>query len=252
LSQLYALVKNRNALDGSCINGVERCMNILKLDTDHHSLVKSCSSMKALRDLGDREEMSKGDEPVTVAPSAIEDDVVVLKEVLQNACDDYSETYCAWDDLQKMSNMERRINQDGGFQSAYLSEVRGTCACVPLWLKKLFTYPVRRDMKCFPKDEHFLSYDDLVMKKAFGFITTERYLPSAQGKTSKSGTKEEQDRDLIIKKTYGRIFNQKQLAMDNECHLCHKPWCMFTLFEGAESNNTFETARQYLDNTMPF
>jgi hypothetical protein len=44
-----------------------------------------------------------------------------------------------------------------------------------------------------PEDEHFLSYDDLAMKQAFGFITTERYLPSHQGKTSKNGTKEGQD-----------------------------------------------------------
>jgi hypothetical protein len=42
------------------------------------------------------------DEPVTVAPSAIEDDVVVLKEVLQNACDDYSDKYRARDDLRHM------------------------------------------------------------------------------------------------------------------------------------------------------
>jgi hypothetical protein len=78
--------------------------------------------MKALRDLGDRDEMVKEewsesisgiiddigsrmsrlllkDEPVTVAPSAIEDDVMVLKEVLQNACDDYSGKYRARDDL---------------------------------------------------------------------------------------------------------------------------------------------------------
>jgi hypothetical protein len=69
--------------------------------------------MKALRDLGDCDEIIKEEwsesisgvindigsrmsqlllknEPVTVAPSAIEDDVMVLKEVLQNACDDYS------------------------------------------------------------------------------------------------------------------------------------------------------------------
>jgi hypothetical protein len=47
-------------------------------------------------------------------------------------------------------------------------------------------------MKRIPKDEQFLAYDDLAMKKAFGFITAERYLPSCQGKTSKNGTKEGQ------------------------------------------------------------
>jgi hypothetical protein len=212
LLQLHALVNNRNAPDGSWINSVECCLNILNLGLDHQSyardecntqeyLVKSCSSMKALRDLGDRDEMVKEewsesisgiiddigsrmsqlllkDEPVTVAPSAIEDDVMVLKEVLQNACDDYSDKYRARDDLRQMPKLERRLNQDGGFQSTYLSEVRGTCTRGPLWLKKLFTYPVPHAMKRAPKDEHFLSYDDLAMKQAFGFITTERYLPS--------------------------------------------------------------------------
>jgi hypothetical protein len=55
-------------------------------------------------------------------------------------------------------------------------------------------------MKRAPEDEHLLSYDDLAMKQAFGFIKTERYQPSHQGKTSKNGTKEEQDRDRLIKK----------------------------------------------------
>jgi hypothetical protein len=107
LLQLHALVKNRNAPDGSWINIVERCMNILNLGLAHQSyvrdecstresLIKSCSSMKALRDLGDRDEMVKEewsesisgiiddigsrmsqlllkDEPVTVVPSAIKD-----------------------------------------------------------------------------------------------------------------------------------------------------------------------------------
>jgi hypothetical protein len=242
-------------------------MNILNLGLAHQSyardecntreyLVKLCSSMKALRDLGDRDEMVKEewsesisgiiddigsrmsqlllkDEPVTVAPSAIEDDVMVLKEVFQNACDDYSDKYRARDDLRHMPKLERRLNQDLGFQSTYLSEVRGTCTCGPLWLKKLFTYPVPHAMKRAPKDEHFLSYDYLAMKQAFGFITTERYRPSRQGKTSKNGTKEGQDRDRRIKKKYGGIFNQKQLAMSSECHLCHKPRCIFTLFGGS-------------------
>jgi hypothetical protein len=80
------------------------------------------------------------DDPVTVAPSAIEDDIMVLKEMLQNVCDDYSDKYHARDDLQHMPKLELRLNQDGGFQSTYLSEVRGTCTCVPLWLKKSFSH----------------------------------------------------------------------------------------------------------------
>jgi hypothetical protein len=151
--------------------------------------------MKALRYLGKRDEMVKEewseiisgiiddigsrtsqlllkDEPVTVAPSAIEDDGMVLKEVLQNACDDYSDKYRARDDLRHMSKLERRLNQDGGFESTYLYEVRGTCTRGQLWLKKLFTFPVPHAMKCDPEDEHLLSYYDLAMKQAFGFITT--------------------------------------------------------------------------------
>jgi hypothetical protein len=106
-------------------------------------------------------------------------------------------------------------------------------------------------MKRAPEDEHFLSYDDLAMKQAFGFITKERYLPSRQGKTSKNGTKEGQDGDRRIKKKYGGIFNQKQLAMASECHLCHKPRCIFTLSEGAERKKNVEATCRYLDNTMP-
>jgi hypothetical protein len=140
LLQLHALVNNRNAPDGSWINSVERCMNILNLGLAHQSyardecntresLVKSCSSMKVLRDLDDRDEMVKEewsesisgiiddigsrmshillkDELVTVAPSAIKDDVMVLKEVLQNACDDYYDKYRARDDLRHMPKLE--------------------------------------------------------------------------------------------------------------------------------------------------
>jgi hypothetical protein len=68
LLQLHALVNNFNAPDGSWSNSVERCMNILNLGLAHQSyardecntrkyLVKSCSSMKALRDLGHRDYM---------------------------------------------------------------------------------------------------------------------------------------------------------------------------------------------------
>jgi hypothetical protein len=111
--------------------------------------------------------------------------------------------------------------------------------------EKLFTYPVPHDMKLTPEDEHFLSYDDLAMKQA-----TECYRPSRQGTPSKNRTKEGQDRDRRIKKKYGGIFNQKQLVMANECHLCHKHWCTFTLSEGAERKKNVEATRRYLDNTM--
>jgi hypothetical protein len=191
------------------------------------------------------------DDPVTVVPSAIEDDVMVLKEVLQNACDDYSDKYRAQDDLRHMQKLERRLNKDDGFQSTYRSEVSGTCTRGPLWINKLFTYPVPHAMKRAPEDEHFLSYDDLAMKQTFGFITTERYLPSRQGKTSKNGTKEGQDRDRRVKKKYGGILNQKQHAMASECHICHTPRCIFTLSEGAERKKNVEATHRYLDNTMP-
>jgi hypothetical protein len=70
LLQLSALVNNRNAPYGSWINSVKRCMNIIYLVLAHQSyadgeckileyLVKSCSSMKALRDLGGHDEMVK-------------------------------------------------------------------------------------------------------------------------------------------------------------------------------------------------
>jgi hypothetical protein len=70
LLQMHALVNNRNAPDGSWINSVERCMNIMNLGLAHQSyargecntresLVKSWSIMKALRDLGDCDEMVK-------------------------------------------------------------------------------------------------------------------------------------------------------------------------------------------------
>jgi hypothetical protein len=39
--------------------------------------------------------------------------------------------------------------------------------------------------------------------------------------------------------------------MASECHLCHKPRCIFTLSEGAERKKNVYATRQYLDNTMP-
>jgi hypothetical protein len=108
--------------------------------------------------------------------------------MLQNAYDDYSEKYRARYDLQHMPKLERRLNQDGGFQSTYPSEVRITCTRAPLRLKKIFTYPAPHAI--LPPDEHFLSYDDLAMKHAFLCIPMKRYLTSHQGKTIKNGTKE--------------------------------------------------------------
>jgi hypothetical protein len=57
--------------------------------------------------------------------------------------------------------------------------------------------------------------------------------------------------DRRIKKKYGGIFNQKQLAMTSECHICHKPRYMFTLSEGEERKKNLEATRRYLDNNMP-
>jgi hypothetical protein len=70
LLQLHALVNNHNASDGSWINSANHCMNILNLGLAHWSyardecntrsyLAKIYSSMKAQRDLGDRDEMVK-------------------------------------------------------------------------------------------------------------------------------------------------------------------------------------------------
>jgi hypothetical protein len=39
--------------------------------------------------------------------------------------------------------------------------------------------------------------------------------------------------------------------MASECHLCHKPRCIFTLSEGAERKKNIEATRRYLNNTMP-
>jgi hypothetical protein len=166
-----------------------------------------------------------------------------LKELLHNACDDYCKTYNPRGDLRHMPKLERRFNQDGGFQSNYLSEVRGTCTRAPLWLEKLFTYPVPHATKSSPEVEHVLSYDNLAMKQVFGFITMECYLPSHQGKTSKNGNKEGQDRDRRIKKKYAVIFNQKELDMASEFHLFNNPWCIFTRSEVVERNTNFEDAR---------
>jgi hypothetical protein len=140
-------VKAKDTFEKDCNQGNVPANSCL---SDFFISVESDDKAKiALRDLGDRDEMVKEewsesisgiiddigsrmsqlllkDEPVTVAPSAIEDDVMVLKEVLQNACDDYSDKYRARDDLRHMPKLERRLNQDGCFQSTYLSEVRGT------------------------------------------------------------------------------------------------------------------------------
>jgi hypothetical protein len=143
--------------------------------------------MKALRDLGMWDEVVKEEwsectinmlddigtqmsqlflkeEPVDVSPSAPDDDVNFLKEVLIGACDEFSDKFFSRDELRQMSKLKRRLNLDGGFQSTYLSEVRGKCSRAPAWLIKLFKYPVPHTMKRDPDDEHFLSYEDLLMK----------------------------------------------------------------------------------------
>jgi hypothetical protein len=84
LLQLSALVNNRNAPEGSWINSVKRFMNIINLGLAHQSyagnecntleyLVKSCSSMKALRDLGGHDEMVKDEWSESI--SGIMDDI---------------------------------------------------------------------------------------------------------------------------------------------------------------------------------
>jgi hypothetical protein len=68
LLQLSPLVNNRNAPYASWINSVKSCMNIIYLGLAHKSyadgecntleyLVKSCPSMKPLRDLGGHDKM---------------------------------------------------------------------------------------------------------------------------------------------------------------------------------------------------
>jgi hypothetical protein len=146
-----------------------------------------------------------------------------------------------------MPNLERRLNQEGGFQSTYISEVRGKCYHVPAWLIKLCKYPVPHAMK----RENFLSYEDLLMKKAFVFITFEHYMPSQQGKISKTGSKDGQDMDRQVKKTFDGIFNQQNVAMVSECHLCGKPRCIFTLSRGEDKRNNVKATHRYLNNTMP-
>jgi hypothetical protein len=157
--------------------------------------------MKAIRDLGMRDEVVKEEwaectsnmldyigtrmsqlflkeEHVDFAPSATDDDVNVLKEVLIGAYDDFSEKLRSHDELRQIPQLERRLNQDGGFQSTYLSEVRVKCYRAPAWLIKLFKYHMLHAMERDPDDENFLSYEDLLMKQSFGFITSESYMPS--------------------------------------------------------------------------
>jgi hypothetical protein len=150
----------------------------------------------------------------------------VLKEVLIGACDDFSDKLRLRDKLHQIPELDHHLNQDGGLQSTYLSDVRGKFFFAPAWLIKLFKYPEPHAMKHDPNDEHFLSYEDMLMKQAFDFITSERYMPSRQGKISKTGSKDGQDVDRQVKKTFDGIFNQQNVAMASECHLCGK---IFTL-----------------------
>jgi hypothetical protein len=106
------------------------------------------------------------------------------------------------------------MNQDGGFKSTYLSDARGKCVRAPAWFINIFKYPTPHATKRDPDDDNFLSYEDLLLKQAFGFITYERYMSSHQGKTSKTGSKDGQDMDFQIKKKVDGIFNQQSVAME--------------------------------------
>jgi hypothetical protein len=75
LLQLHVCVNNHSAPDGSWVKSIERCINLLNLALAHHSyarddcatrehLVKSYTSMKALRDLGMRDEVVKEDNKI--------------------------------------------------------------------------------------------------------------------------------------------------------------------------------------------
>jgi hypothetical protein len=131
------------------------------------------------------------EEPVDVAPSATDDNVNVLKEVLIGVCGNFSDKLRSSKELHQMPKLECCLNQNGGFQSTYTSEVRGTCYRAPSWLIKLFKYPVPHTMKRYPNDDNLLSYEDPLMKQAFGFITLEHNMPSRQGKSSKTGNKDQ-------------------------------------------------------------
>jgi hypothetical protein len=106
-------------------------------------------------------------------------------------------------------------------------------------------------MKRDPDDEHFLSYEYMLMKQAFGFITSERSMPSHQGKSSRTGSTYGQDMDRQVKKTFDSIFNQQNIAMSSECQLCGKPRCTLTLSRGEDKQNNVKATHQLLNNTMP-
>jgi hypothetical protein len=116
LLPLHVCVNNRNAPYGSWVNSTEHCMNLLNLVLAHQyyardecamqeHMFKLCTSMKAVRDLGMRDEVVREEwaecisiilydigtrmsqlflkeEPVDVAPISTDDNVNVLKELM--------------------------------------------------------------------------------------------------------------------------------------------------------------------------
>jgi hypothetical protein len=178
--------------------------------------------------------------------------LTTMKEVLIGACDDFSDKLRSRDELRQNHNLEHCLNQDGGFQFTYMSEVRGKCSCAPAWIIKMLKNTVPHAMKHDPDDDHFLSYEDMLIKQAFGFITSERYMHSCQGKSNTPEIKDGQDMGLGVKKTFDGIFNQRNVAMASECHICGKPRCMLTLSQAEDKRNNDKTTHQYLNNTMHF
>jgi hypothetical protein len=137
------------------------------------------------------------------------------------------------------------------FQSIFLSEVRGKCKRAQSWLIDYFKHPTPHAWMRKPSDEHFMSYDDIIAGQVFGLVTSERYMTSRQGSSSKSDSKYEQEWDRELKAKVGKnLFNQASIVMTSNCHLCEKPRCIFTLEMGGQQTNHMESARSYLDNTM--
>jgi hypothetical protein len=96
-----------------------------------------------------------------------------------------------------------------------------------------------------------MSYDDILRGQVFGLVTSEVFMPSRQGSSSKSESKYGQEWDCKLGAKVGKnLYNQDNIIMASNCHLRENPRCIFTLKTGDQRTNDMEATRRYLDNTM--
>jgi hypothetical protein len=67
---------------------------------------------------------------------------------------------------------------------------------------------------------YYMPYDDIIIAQVFGMVTSERFMPSYQGSSAKSGSQHGQEYDQrIMIKIGNNLFNQDNVTMASNCKI---------------------------------